>query len=660
MNFSTARSAIAEKNGGQLFSRDRKLARKGRLMRFFICILLALCAVSQANGESLKQDDFFGEIVFKDGRTVEYTWLRTSGYGMEKIPYSKELKFHKYAGSLEKFDLTQVSRIDFLDEWCGWDLPGGKEVPDYTRVNNWVYKANVTFRDGEVWKDIYIYGCAWMWRSSKAEGDLVKAKSITINLRVLGAVSQINGESLKQDDFFGEIVFTDDFSDESSLWEVGYWLDGSAWYQDGWLHVKNLTSYSGSTYVLYSESFADCIIEVETKLVAGTDVNWQGVACRWVDEDNYYDFSISADGYYELAVWVNDKRMDCTVGPTWSSHIRQGRDVINVMRAECIGNTLRLSANGHLLAEITDSTFASGKIALSVNSLAGTYSEIAFDNLVITEPSPTRTPESTQLGTRKMVITDTQGIVAQISDYWIGRGGGIGNPEEYSGLALERGEATGEYDMCFRSVTRPCLVLPWDTIGEVEIIGRYLPSGREFDVWARITLTNGEVLEREELAFAYIHGMTREGGQYSIDQASIQKISFECCTENQNVKGILCDAAAPTKTMVITDAQGGVIQVNKYTLGTPYGDGVWAKCSGLTIWWGEGQMKFLWDTLREISVTRVETVRRGQNVYVTIVLMNGSVLEEVKLLDKKIVGKTLEGASYTTSWADVVRVSFRE
>ncbi len=56
------------------------------------------------------------------------------------------------------------------------------------------------------------------------------------------------------------------------------------------------------------------------------------------------------------------------------------------MRVECEGNTLRLYANGHLLSEVTDSTFSNGYVGLGVTSLAGSYSEAAFDNFVITAP----------------------------------------------------------------------------------------------------------------------------------------------------------------------------------------------------------------------------------------------------------------------------------
>jgi hypothetical protein len=42
--------------------------------------------------------------------------------------------------------------------------------------------------------------------------------------------------------------------------------------------------------------------------------------------------------------------------------------------------------NGYTVAEITDASFSTGDIYLGADSLDGDYTEIAFDNLVITSP----------------------------------------------------------------------------------------------------------------------------------------------------------------------------------------------------------------------------------------------------------------------------------
>lgn len=74
------------------------------------------------------------------------------------------------------------------------------------------------------------------------------------------------------------------------------------------------------------------------------------------------------------------------MSPTYSTYIKQGQDVINLIRIECIGSNLSLWVNGHLLEEVTDTTFTGGDIALGASSLEASFTEIAFDNIVVSEP----------------------------------------------------------------------------------------------------------------------------------------------------------------------------------------------------------------------------------------------------------------------------------
>jgi hypothetical protein len=87
--------------------------------------------------------------------------------------------------------------------------------------------------------------------------------------------------------------------------------------------------------------------------VGGTDNNWHAVGCRFKDEGNTYYFFISADGYYVIDKEVNGN-VKVLAGPTYSTYIHQGRDVTNLIRVECIGSSLSLSVNGHLLRKVTD------------------------------------------------------------------------------------------------------------------------------------------------------------------------------------------------------------------------------------------------------------------------------------------------------------------
>jgi hypothetical protein len=183
----------------------------------------------------------------------------------------------------------------------------------------------------------------------------------------------------------GEILFSDDFSDEAGGWDTYSAEYGSVFYEDGWLHLVNNNPAAYATGTWANQHFTDFILEVETKLVAGTDNNWHIVQCRHRDSSNYYRFGIGADGYYFISKLASGNWIGLA-SVTYSSYINQGTGAINLIHIECIGSSLSLSVNGHLLWEGTDATLTSGDIVLVANALAGTFTEVAFDNIMVTKP----------------------------------------------------------------------------------------------------------------------------------------------------------------------------------------------------------------------------------------------------------------------------------
>ena len=106
-----------------------------------------------------------------------------------------------------------------------------------------------------------------------------------------------------------------------------------------------------------------------------------------MDSDgNGYIFGISADGFYCVGMYEDWDEGAVLIEPTRSIHINEGQGIINVVRAECNGSTLRLSVNGHLLADINDTTLTSGDIGVGSCSWSGTFTEVAFDNIVVKAP----------------------------------------------------------------------------------------------------------------------------------------------------------------------------------------------------------------------------------------------------------------------------------
>lgn len=178
----------------------------------------------------------------------------------------------------------------------------------------------------------------------------------------------------------GELLYSDDFSDPSSGWDIRQADDASTVYQNGAYHitVNNIDWVAwGNPY----DEFTDFIVEVDATQVAGTDDNDFGVLVRYVDVDNFYRFEISSDGYYSFDM-MQDNEWITLIEWTPSDAIRLGKRT-NTITVRCEGDLFTFYVNGQYLDEYRDSTFASGDIGL----LAGTIQEapvhIAFDNVKV-------------------------------------------------------------------------------------------------------------------------------------------------------------------------------------------------------------------------------------------------------------------------------------
>jgi hypothetical protein len=147
----------------------------------------------------------------------------------------------------------------------------------------------------------------------------------------------------------------------------------------------NAGKFENGVTAIYDAEFDDAIIDVDVRLAEGTADNWQTVECR-IDGNYYYDLGISADGYYIIDVWIDGVQHEKSLGPTPSPYIVTGAAAVNSLHVECIGNRLSLSVNGNLLAELEDNAILSGGVGLSVNALAETFSEAAFDNFRVAAP----------------------------------------------------------------------------------------------------------------------------------------------------------------------------------------------------------------------------------------------------------------------------------
>ncbi|HVN54639.1 MAG TPA: hypothetical protein VMT46_09940 [Anaerolineaceae bacterium] len=182
------------------------------------------------------------------------------------------------------------------------------------------------------------------------------------------------------------VLFQDDFSDSASGWSTLRKDNQVMDYEEGTFRFvvdKPQFDYWSTPRL----SFTDTHIEVDAIKVAGGEDNDFGIICRYQDQDNFYGFLISSDGYYGISQRKNkEHRIISPEGKLlYSDAIHQGA-ASNRIAADCNGNRLALSVNGKRLVEVENSDFTAGDVGLIAGTLDALAVEIRFDNFRVTRP----------------------------------------------------------------------------------------------------------------------------------------------------------------------------------------------------------------------------------------------------------------------------------
>jgi hypothetical protein len=178
------------------------------------------------------------------------------------------------------------------------------------------------------------------------------------------------------------VAYQDDFEDPDSGWDVYNYGDTVALYSDGEYRLAVLSA----DYVTWgnpdpAQDLSNFEIEVDARAVEGPLDNNLGILVRYQDDnENFYWFQISSDGYFAVDRLEGDEWV-AVLGWQESDAIQQGLGVTNRLKVRCFGDEFIFSVNDTYLETVTDSTFRSGNIGLA----AGTFDEagvvVHFDNL---------------------------------------------------------------------------------------------------------------------------------------------------------------------------------------------------------------------------------------------------------------------------------------
>lgn len=181
-----------------------------------------------------------------------------------------------------------------------------------------------------------------------------------------------------------DVLLFDDFADPGGGWLINSDGESAVGYLEGEYFIDVFLP-DFWTWSLAGGDYVDVVVEVDTRIDTPTPDNSWGLVCRYQDADNQYAFEIGNDGLYVVYALFAGEFVQLT---DWmfSTAINTGPGAENHIRVSCVGDALELVVNGVTLAEVRDSTFVSGDVAL----LGATYdsggSRVLFDNLVLRQP----------------------------------------------------------------------------------------------------------------------------------------------------------------------------------------------------------------------------------------------------------------------------------
>jgi len=184
----------------------------------------------------------------------------------------------------------------------------------------------------------------------------------------------------------GWIFFSDDFTTPPNGWGTMGREGGEILFEYEGLVLKVNTPNS-LIWSINQPRFRDSRIEVDAVLLDGPVNDNFGVICRFVDNQNFYGFLVTHDGYYGIFKMLNGE-MVMTGDKTnldFNEVIRQG-GVVNHITAECTGEMLSLTVNDTLLAEILDNSFSEGQVGLIAGAYENAGVKVLFDNFKVTQP----------------------------------------------------------------------------------------------------------------------------------------------------------------------------------------------------------------------------------------------------------------------------------
>jgi hypothetical protein len=180
-----------------------------------------------------------------------------------------------------------------------------------------------------------------------------------------------------------KLVFKDDFKYETGWAQEGGDDYGFGFYQGGYRIYVNILN--AAIWSVRELELGDVVVETDASQLSGPLDGYYGTVCRFQNGSNYYALVISSNNSFGIAKMKAGKFEFLQQGVAQSGVI-QPSNVVNHIRAECIGSSLTLYANGQKLIEVQDSDFSTGSTGMVAGTRMKPGMVAFFDNIAVYQP----------------------------------------------------------------------------------------------------------------------------------------------------------------------------------------------------------------------------------------------------------------------------------
>ncbi len=132
------------------------------------------------------------------------------------------------------------------------------------------------------------------------------------------------------------------------------------------------------------------VVQVTTSVDSDPARVASGIIFHYQDEDNFYLYSVSGNGFYALELLKNNEwisLIDWTPSEAIAVASASEMAPTNMLRVALAGNRITLFVNNIRVEETVDSTFTQGEVGLATTTFAVGDGRVYFSDLLITRPT---------------------------------------------------------------------------------------------------------------------------------------------------------------------------------------------------------------------------------------------------------------------------------